>query len=128
MTDTTVTDTPHHVLVVEDDPDVRESLCEALADSGYGVTGASNGREALELLKSGAPLPCLILLDVMMPVMGGEEFRAVQTCDSELSGIPVVLVSAHKEMPTLASSLGVAGALAKPFKLDSLLELVARHC
>jgi CheY-like chemotaxis protein len=123
-----VTEKLHHVLVVEDDPDVRDSLCEALADSDYGVTGVANGREALEWLNSGAPLPCLILLDVMMPVMGGEEFRALQREDRALADIPVLLVSAHKEVSQLAASMGVAGALTKPFKLDTLLEMVGRFC
>jgi two-component system, chemotaxis family, chemotaxis protein CheY len=123
-----VSEAPHLVLVVEDDPDVRESLCEALADSGYEVAGAANGREALDWLKSSARRPCLIVLDLMMPVMGGEEFRALQRQDDDLSEIPVLLVSAHKEVAALATRMGVVGALPKPFKLDTLLAFVSSHC
>src|SRR5215510_8699670 len=62
------------VLVVDDDQDIRDALCELLRDEGYEAIAVANGEEALTYLKGGN-LPCVILLDLMMPVMDGWEFR-----------------------------------------------------
>src|SRR5205085_12014163 len=83
------------VLVVEDDHDVREALVEALEASDYHPMAAANGSEALQRLRSGSEPPCVILLDVMMPVMDGREFREEQRRDPALAEIPVVVLSAH---------------------------------
>jgi CheY-like chemotaxis protein len=115
------------VLIVEDDPDVRDVLCEVLRDEGYGVVGAANGLEALQRLRSGAP-PCLILLDLMMPVMNGWEFRAEQQRDAALREIPVVILSGNGNMERDAGELGAAVYLSKPMNLDTLLAIVARYC
>src|SRR5258707_3926198 len=68
----TISRDPHLVLVVDDDHDLRESLREVLEDQGFATLGACNGKEAIELLETrGQPRPCVILLDLMMPVMTG---------------------------------------------------------
>ena len=77
------------VLVVEDDPDSRESLSEYLVQKGYQVTQAANGREALDRLRQQDGQPSLILLDFSLPVMNGWEFRDLQVHDPRLADIPV---------------------------------------
>jgi CheY-like chemotaxis protein len=111
------------ILVVEDDTDLRDCVREELEDSGYRVTTAGNGREGLDLLDRG-DRPCLILLDLMMPVMTGYEFLA------ELRGrdadIPVVVMSAFLDA---AAVLGpVSETLPKPFRHTDLLAVVRRYC
>ncbi len=109
------------VLVVEDDRDIRECMADALEMEGYAVACAQHGREALDQLRRGLR-PDLILLDLLMPVMSGWEFRQAQLADPLLAGIPVVIVS--------ASSPGAAARpdrhLPKPFGIDELLSLVAQ--
>jgi len=103
------------VLVVEDDGDIRETLRDVLTWGEYEVVTASNGREALDLLRDGTDVD-VILLDLMMPVMSGWEFRRVQLDDPALAGIPCVVLS--------ASAPGQARPdrfLAKPVGVDELL-------
>jgi CheY-like chemotaxis protein len=116
------------VLVVEDDRDVRDSILEVLEDNEYEPLIASNGMEALEKLRNPDQRPCLILLDVMMPVMDGWSFRAVQSEDAELSSIPVVVLTAHASAAQTARDMRAAGFLRKPVELDDLLAAVQRHC
>jgi len=90
------TDQPHsasHILVVDDDLDVREALCEVLDDDGYQVSSAINGADALAQLASGLD-PDLIVLDWKMPVMDGYGFLAKRAADPVLARIPVIVVSA----------------------------------
>lgn len=115
------------VLIVEDDFDVRDTLGMTLEAEGYRVEGAANGQEAIERLQRADP-PCLILLDLMMPVMDGWEFRAAQLRDPTLARIPVVVISADGSVARKASALGVAGYLRKPLDFDALLQTVRRHC
>lgn len=111
------------VLLVEDDPDLRETLRAILEDSGVAVACAANGREALAYLREEEP-PRLVLLDLMMPVMNGWEFRAEQMKDAKLSGIPVAVLSADSRTASKAESLGVDRYLKKPIQLEELLSLV----
>jgi CheY-like chemotaxis protein len=113
------------ILVIEDDDDIRELMLAVLGDEGYTTTGASNGREGLDVLaRSGRP--CLILLDLMMPVMSGSEFLARLRSDEALARTPVVIVSAWSgEEEDLAP---VEGVVPKPVDLGALLALVERHC
>ena len=113
------------ILIVEDDLDVREALTQVLEFEGYSVDGATNGQEALDRLRAGN-LPSLILLDLMMPVMDGLQFRAAQMRDPSLAGIPVIVISADGKVDQKVASLGVAGYMKKPLDVDSLLELIAR--
>ena len=114
------------LLLVEDDRDLREALCQLLNDSGYDVVCAENGREALEYL-AGAPPPCVVLLDLMMPVMNGWEFRAEQSKNQRISDIPVVVVTADGRADLKALALGVDDYLRKPIQIDRLLDVVGRY-
>jgi CheY-like chemotaxis protein len=113
------------LLVVEDDDDVREALADVLRDAGYDVAWAADGAEAIRALRSGLR-PSAILLDLMMPVMDGFEFRAEQRGDPALSSIPVIVVSADRFLEQDGRSLGAAASLAKPPQVPELLATVAR--
>lgn len=113
------------ILLVEDDPDVREALGETLRDHGYDVQTATDGQNALEVLRGGLH-PGLILLDLMMPRMSGIEFRAVQRSDPDLADFPVVLLSADARMEEKARGLEVQGAIRKPIDMDQLLSTIER--
>ena len=117
----------HVVLVVEDDPDIRATLCEALEDNGYTAASASNGVEALDYLRKTAERPCLILLDLMMPVMDGQTFRAEQRADSTIAEIPVVVISAYRDLDKYREELATE-CLPKPVRLDTLLQTARKHC
>ena len=108
------------VLVVEDDDLTRDATALTLADAGYHVATAANGQEALDLLHGGLP-PDVILLDLMMPVMDGWEFRRRQRLDPALAGIPVVVVSAAAGLEQKAATLGATQLLLKPYESDRLL-------
>jgi two-component system chemotaxis response regulator CheY len=118
----------HWVLVVEDDETIRDTMVEFLEESGYSTKGVTNGREALEMLTGSAPRPCLIVLDLMMPIMDGRAFRDEQLQNPFLADIPVVVISAHRDVTDQATELDVTAHLKKPLKLTELLELVQRHC
>ncbi len=113
------------VLLVEDNDDVREMMALALQLAGHDVLLARNGRDALGKLKA-RPRPCVILLDLMMPVMNGWEFREALRDEPALRDVPVVVVSAlNREM---AENAGGSAYLPKPVDLDRMLEIVAEHC
>lgn len=113
------------VLLVEDDPEIRGLLADVLVEEDYAVATAANGSEALELLGRGDP-PDAIILDVMMPVMDGEEFRRRQLADDRLSAIPVVLLTANRDAPGKAGLASVAATLVKPARLGELLNVLDR--
>jgi CheY-like chemotaxis protein len=116
------------ILLVEDDDDIREHLAAILERSGYYVTEARHGREALEILNAADEPPSLIVLDLMMPVMDGWEFRAAQLEDERLSAIPVVAISAVANFKRAGSTLRVAEYVAKPIQIDFLLSTLERLC
>jgi CheY-like chemotaxis protein len=99
-----------------------------LEDHGHAATGAKNGRDALAKLGKAKALPCLIILDMMMPVMDGRAFREAQMRDPGLAGIPVVVVSAYRDLQALTEGMGVKDHLPKPLDLDALLDVVREHC
>jgi CheY-like chemotaxis protein len=113
------------ILVVEDDGDIRAALSSILGDEGYRVSCASDGSEALRLLQGGLR-PDAILLDLMMPVMSGAEFRAKQLEDPSLARIPIVILTADTRIADVSRALGAAASFAKPFELPDLLATVAR--
>jgi CheY-like chemotaxis protein len=113
------------VLVVEDDLDLRESICSVLKDAGYNSWPAENGEVALARART--ERPCIILLDLMMPIMNGWEFRSEQLRDPKLSSIPVVIMTADGRGADKARNLH-ADYLRKPIHLDALLELVHDYC
>jgi CheY-like chemotaxis protein len=116
------------VLIVDDDVDIRETIEEVLADNDVPAIGAENGAVALDRLRSEAEPPCVILLDMMMPVMDGRTFRLAQKDDPALSGIPVVVLSAHASGERVARELEVDVYLRKPVDLKTLLDVVGRYC
>ena len=114
----------HLILVVEDDPDIADGLQVALEGEGYKVATAANGKEALARLAE-LGQPCLVLLDLMMPVMSGGEFlMALRRSDTEL---PVVVVSAWpKEAEKVRAQ--TQGFVKKPVSLEALLEVTQKFC
>jgi CheY-like chemotaxis protein len=111
------------ILVVDDDPDIRDALHDILADAGYDVCLANHGKMALDVLGR-IGRPCLILLDMMMPEMDGAQFLQALRQDPASESIPVVLCTAsgRNTLP------GAQGLLKKPFELDELLAAVAANC
>jgi len=121
-----VGETERPILVVEDDPDSRLMLTSVLEFAGHRVVTAANGAEAYNMAK--AHHPSLILLDLMMPVMTGEEFRRAQLATDEISDIPVVVISAHHEATRIARRMKVSGCVEKPVDFDRLAAVVGQHC
>lgn len=112
------------VLVVEDDRLLWALVSDVLTDEGFDVRTSANGQEALEVLETW--IPDVILLDLMMPVMNGPAFRAVQRAHPKASDIPVIVMSAAANLDTETSGLEPAGVLGKPFDLDDLISAVRR--
>jgi CheY-like chemotaxis protein len=107
------------VLVVDDDADVCELLRLALSADGYAVGTVPNGREALHYLRSHVET-CIIVLDLMLPVMDGVQFRTAQLRDRALAWIPVVVMSAWDDAQQRARELGARRFLRKPLNLDEV--------
>jgi DNA-binding response OmpR family regulator len=107
------------ILVVEDDADVREVLEVILNVNGYDSTLCVNGREALEALESFDAPPQAILLDLDMPEMTGYEFRATQQSEGRIAAVPVIVMSAERDVDR--NALGSVVYLPKPFDAESLL-------
>jgi DNA-binding response OmpR family regulator len=115
------------VLVIEDDPDMREIERATLGFAGHDVLLASNGCEGLRALE--ARRPCVILLDLMMPVMDGLTFLAERRKRGLAQGVPVVCVTAGgEEMSSHALRLGARECLHKPADIDELCEKVEQYC
>jgi CheY-like chemotaxis protein len=110
------------VLVVDDDPDILDAICDILDAEGYRVSRARHGQEALEQVEFARP--DIILLDLMMPVMDGVAFSQALRQRPRVSDIPIVVISADGN-PQRAASVGAAGYLAKPFDIEALLAQVA---
>jgi DNA-binding SARP family transcriptional activator len=115
------------ILVIDDDAASRETMAELLAAEGYSVACAANGWEALNHLRRSL-LPHVILLDLMMPVMDGWEFRRQQLRDSALAAIPVIVLSFLVDISQDASAPGSISYLPKPVDFGRLITLVASYC
>jgi signal transduction histidine kinase len=111
------------LLVVEDDADIREALDGLLSTEGFHVAGAGNGREALEWLRA-SPKPDVIVLDLMMPVMDGWQFRVAQKHDPALATIPVVALSA--DATAKAAAIDADAYLKKPVDYETLVDTIDR--
>ena len=115
------------ILIVEDDLDVARLEAEVLEAEGYRTAIAANGWEALDHLRHNNP-PDLILLDMMMPIMDGWKFREEQRKLPAVASIPVVTVTADSDARGKAASIQAAGHVAKPMRIDTLLDEVERIC
>jgi CheY-like chemotaxis protein len=113
-----------NILVVDDDADIRDTLAQVLEDEGYRVVCASNGLEALEMLRSDPAIPALILLDLMMPVMNGWQFNEERRKDDRLARIPLVVVTAAGDARDRAASIKAVRIIQKPIRLEDLLEVI----
>lgn len=115
------------ILIVEDSLDIQESLKQLFESENYDVQIASHGQEALDYLRSGAKHPNIILLDLMMPIMDGYEFRKIQYLDEALSRIPVVIMTADGHVEEKSAKLGGAAFLKKPVDIDIILNTVYKY-
>jgi CheY-like chemotaxis protein len=116
------------VLIVDDDLDIRVSLAELLEVQGYAVSVANSGQSALEHLRSTEAPPQVILLDLMMPIMDGWQFRAEQQKNADWAKIPILLISASGKALERAETIGAVGCFRKPFDLGELLLVMSRLC
>jgi CheY-like chemotaxis protein len=114
------------ILVVDDDPNLQEVLADLLQIKGYRVWSAPDGAKALQWLRE-SDAPCLILLDLMMPMMDGHEFLAQCDADPLLARIPVVVISAGLH-PKGSVVPGAVDLLYQPFDADDLMRIVQRYC
>jgi len=113
-------------MVIDDDLDLRDALCEVLRDAGYLVSSAGNGFDALRMLAEEPSLPDLILIDLMMPIMDGYTFRQLQLADARLSAIPTVALSAGP-IDGRIHALRLAAWMGKPVSVAALVGAVERH-
>jgi CheY-like chemotaxis protein len=120
--------TSRRVLVVDDDDDIRESLMEFLEEHGFDPLGARDGVDAFDKLGTSDPQPCLIILDLMMPKMDGRTFRHKQLERAAVAEIPVVVISAYRDVEQNARDLQAVNWLPKPLNLPALLQVVREAC
>jgi CheY-like chemotaxis protein len=113
------------IMVVEDEDEARDVLLQILEFEGFLVRGFANGAEALDYLQAGAS-PCLIVLDVVMPVMDGRKFRAAILENPAWAKIPTIVVTALE--PSVARDLSAIKVLRKPVDVDALLSVVRQNC
>jgi CheY-like chemotaxis protein len=113
------------VVVVEDEEEARTFLVQILQYEGFNAIGFAHGLEALEYLQKAEP-PCLIVLDLRMPMMDGPEFRAAQLSDPRLAKIPVVVVTALE--PSAAVGLSPLRVFRKPVDVEGLIKVVRENC
>jgi CheY-like chemotaxis protein len=116
------------VLLVDDDPAIVDGVTDFLREEGFEVVSASNGAEALSLLRSGVAAD-VILLDVMMPLMDGWDFRATQLADPALRAIPIVVITACGFAPeTIRQQFHAYDVFAKPLELSQFLQALRDVC
>jgi len=120
------TEVSRKILIIEDDQSIREALSEYLEMEGFHTSSVSNGQEAIEYLISGKTLPNLILLDLMMPVKDGFQFRIEQLQIPAIQKIPVLLMSADGNAREKMGTLPVTAYLKKPLELDHLMDAIKR--
>jgi two-component system chemotaxis response regulator CheY len=117
----------HNVLVVEDDPALRNAMGDLLGEEGIPATCAENGQVGLDLLRAGAR-PCLVLLDLQMPFVDGLTFRRRQLEDPRIAGIPVVVMTGQPSQESEAKSLGVSFFMRKPVAPAGVVGVVEQYC
>jgi CheY-like chemotaxis protein len=112
------------VLIVDDDENIRETIALALQIAGYRTYAACNGREGLELLSS-IPRPCVILVDLMMPVLDGWGFATALRADATTGKIPLVVLTA---LGKAGETISADRFLTKPLALETLYDAVREFC
>jgi len=117
----------HNILVVEDDPALRNAMRDLLGEEGFPSTCAENGQVGLDLLRAGAR-PCLVLLDLQMPFVDGLTFRRRQLEDPRIAGIPVVVMTGQPSREAEAKRLGVSHFMRKPVAPSHVLGVVEQYC
>jgi two-component system, sensor histidine kinase ChiS len=115
----------NQVLIVDDDAAILEMIAELLSYEGYMVVTCSEGRQAVAFAR--ITPPALILLDLMMPEMSGWQVISTLRSSPQTKTIPVVLLSARRDLADAARELKVAAYLEKPFDLEELLDLVRQY-
>lgn len=115
---------PCTILVIDDDPDLRETLVDVLSDLGFDVASAEHGAAALQLVEQRNLRPHVILLDIMMPVMDGPMFAAERTKDPRLATVPIIALTAHRDREWAAQQVGAVVCLSKPLKLEKLVAAI----
>jgi CheY-like chemotaxis protein len=121
-----------NILIVEDDADTRELLSVLLSTEGFYAVGAEDGLEALHVLRTvrhRAPqVPCLILLDLTMPRLSGNEFRRAQLGDPTVASVPVAVLSGAVDAEQRGQALGAVATVTKPIDVEVLMDIVRRYC
>jgi CheY-like chemotaxis protein len=112
--------------VVEDQDDLRLSICDELKRRGYAPVGAPHGEKALSLLHRSGTKPALILLDLLMPAKDGWEVVASVKAEPRLKDVPIVVMSAIPPRATTLQAQGIAGTLTKPFTVEEMMFVVTR--
>jgi DNA-binding response OmpR family regulator len=114
------------ILTVDDDEDIRNSLCDVLELEGFETVWAKNGRVALEYLKAvpDNELPDLVLLDYMMPIMNGQEFFRAKNSIPRLRHIPVVMMTANGNLVNVMERVDTGGYLSKPMDLETIVRMI----
>ena len=113
------------VLIVDDDSRIRALMARLLETSGYTALEAANGKEALVHMRR--TRPCVVLLDLQMPIMDGWEFRRQQLADPELAGVPVICVTGFYDSSDIFRGTGVT-CFTKPVQLSVLLKAIRDRC
>jgi CheY-like chemotaxis protein len=116
------------ILVVEDDRDIRKNMQRLLEVEGYTVQCAENGQVALDFLKGADVLPQLIILDLMMPIMDGFQFREVQLENPRLKTIPVAVMTADGHIVEKKARVRAEVAVRKPVDIETILKIAEQYC
>ena len=119
-------DSGTYVLVVDDDRGIREAIVEILEDEGFAVKTANNGDAAIAQMRQ--ERPAVVLLDLNLPRVTGDDVRKIQLADRSLRGIPTVVFSAADRLAERCADLAPSDVLAKPVRLAQLLAVVRRFC
>jgi CheY-like chemotaxis protein len=113
------------VIIVEDEEEARTFLAYILELEGFSVAGFANGREALDYLQDSRQ-PCVIIADILMPVMNGFEFRAALLREPRFAGIPLIVVTALE--PSAAAEMSAVRMFRKPIDVEGLLATIREYC
>ena len=121
MSEPAATSSEECILVVEDDVDAREAMCEIVELAGCSAVGAANGQEALERLAE--RLPCLVILDLMMPIMSGQELLEQMQRQPHLAALPVVISTSAPHRAPQGWPI-----IPKPMDVDKMVDWIRRTC